>query len=363
MSNLNISALFIALSLSASAAPLELIDGARFDFFLPPAEGVPSSSDGLSGITRIAGDDYLLVSDSAPRLRRLRVPVDADDGRILSIDPLPDLPLSDERGQPLGAAEFGDREDLALAPDRKTVWVVNERCGGRDRGPCLERFRLTDGRRVALVRPAPDSPLGDFKDMESNRGFESLVADPAGGYWVGLERPLPVDRSTSDPWTGPIRLQHLSDDLRPRPLEQFAFLSDPVQLAVSESEPWQRFYGSRLVALLALPGEALIAVVSVFQAGPEGYPETRLRFYALDRGAADDLAHPPFAAGLAGREFRPAAKRLVGELRFSDARSNFEGAALGPRLDNGDWVVLLVRDNDRGGEQSLYSLRLRPSSK
>jgi len=371
------SVLLLALAVSANSAPLDIVAGSRFDFSLPASPEAPLSSDGLSGIAYLGSDVYLLVSDSAPRLRRLRVEMDSDRRRIVAVHPLPDVVLADEEGLPLDAPQFGDREDLALAPDRKTVWVVNERCGGPDRGPCLERFRLADGRRLALVRPAPDSPLGDFEDMESNRGFESLVADPTGGYWAGLERPLPVDRSgpdpsaddpsaddpsAGDPWSGPIRLQHLSGDDRPRPLQQIAFLSDPPHFGAAESEPWQRFYGSRLVALLAPPGQPLIAVLSLFQEGTDGYPETLIRFYSLDRAAEDDVSRPPFATALSGRTFRPAEKRLIGELRFHDTESNFEGAALGPLLENDDWVVLLVRDNDQGVDQSLYSVRLRPSS-
>lgn len=361
------SALLLALAVSATAEPLEVVAGSRFDFSLPASPDAPLSSDGLSGIAYLGSDVYLLVSDSAPRLRRLHVQMDPDRRRVVAVHPLPDVVLADEQGLPLDAPQYGDREDLALAPDRKTVWVVNERCGGPDRGPCLERFRLADGRRLALVRPAPDSPLGDFEGMESNRGFESLVADPTGGYWAGLERPLPVDRSSADPgaddpWSGPIRVQHLSGENRPRPLKQIAFLSDPPHFGAAESEPWQRFYGSRLVALLAPPGQPLIAVLSLFQAGVDGYPETLIRFYALDRAAADDVSRPPYAEALSGRTFRPADKRLIGELLFHDTESNFEGAALGPLLENGEWVVFLVRDNDQGVDQSLFTVRLRPSS-
>lgn len=353
------SALLLVAGAPVLAEPV-LIDGGRFDFSLPPAIDSPLASDGLSGIAYLGDDQYLLVSDSASRLRRLRIEL-GPAGKILRVEPDGDLVLRDEQGVPLDESEAGDREDLALDADGESVWVVNERCGGPERGPCLERFRLADGRRLALIRPSPDSPLGDFEDVESNRGFESLVMDADGGLWAGLERPLPVDREDdADPWAGPIRLQHFSSGDRPEPLDQYAFAADPVSLVgAAESEPWQRYYGSRLVALLAPPDLPLIAVVSLFQAGEAGYPETLIRFYALDRSVADDTSRPPFAAGLAGREFSPARKTRIGQIRFDGTQSNFEGAALGPRLPNGDWAVLLVRDNDRGADQSLYSVRLR----
>ena len=61
---------------------------------------------------------------------------------------------------------------------------------------------------------------------------------------------------------------------------------------------------------------------------------------------------------MADQDIKPVSKTLLHE--FNAGSANFEGITLGPRLDNGDYALVLVSDDGGGGlnPQKLLSLRI-----
>ena len=111
--------------------------------------------------------------------------------------------------------------------------------------------------------------------------------------------------------------------------------------------------------MVALDGGDLLSLENILQGDAAGATETIIRVYHVSLAGATDVSAPEFSSGLIGREYQPVGKRLLIELRLGGTESNYEGMCLGPRLANGDYSLLLVRDNNAGSDQSIHALRLQ----
>lgn len=259
----------------------------------------------------------------------------------------------------MGGAQLKDREDLALTSERARIIVANERCGPAPPVPCIELHDLATGRLIKRAGPADDLQLALFENVELNMGFEAIASVPRNeGFWVATERALEFDGGPATVSAGsPVRLQRLSARLEGT--GQFVYLTDRILRPIRSSEPLAHFSGSRLVGMLALPGCGLLTLENVFQGDSASAPETRLRIYEVSLSGATDVSAPRFDVGLIGQTYQPVKKRILIELKFAGTGSNYEGMTLGPQLLTGEYVLLLVRDNGTGSDQSIHSLRLR----
>ena len=337
----------------AASAQVQVKDVGAFEFQLPAA-------DGLSGIAYAGDDLYWVASDAGTYLHRLEIQVDRESGAVVSVKPRGGLQLADAAGAPLGPREAKDREDIVIGPRGDEVFLVNEQCGVSI-SPCIDRHVLADGRLVSRTTPEDDPQLAVFAGFEFNRGFESIAAIPDGGFWLAIERALPADGGPSTTSAGsPVRLQRLDAELRG--VDQYVYLTDPIAKAILWPPYLTPRSGSRVVGFLIAPGGELVVLENVFQGSAWGAPQSRIRLYEVDLSGATDVSQGEVARGFRGREFQPVAKRRLIELAFEGVSSNFEGMTLGPQLDNGDHAVLLIRDNARGTDQTVYALRLRSAA-
>ena len=89
-----------------------------------------------------------------------------------------------------------------------------------------------------------------------------------------------------------------------------------------------------------------------------GHFTIRHRIYEVDFSNATVVSQSPWSMGILNttQPFKSVEKHLVFELFGT---SNFEGLTIGPRLDNGDFSIILICDNGNGLERTLYALRLR----
>ncbi len=337
-----------------ASSQLSVTDVARFDFKL---RGIPAN--GLSGIAHYGEDEYLVVGDAGTLLHRLSIKLDRSIGEVQSVIPQPALQLRDANGLALLEGELKDREDLAIGFGHSSIFIVNENCGSTQSGPCIDQHSLDTGRLMTRTSTDVGGQLGVFIHAELNRSFEAIAARPDGrGFWLANERALPVDGAPATTSAGcPVRLQLL--DSRLQGVAQYVYVTDPIAAIIESPEALVRHSGSRLVGLTTLPDDSLIALENVLQGNSNGLPQTRIRLYHVVLGAATDVSTVEFASSLKKKDLTPVEKHLLIELAFEDTYSNYEGIALGPRLDNGDHAILLIRDNGRGDEQSVHSLRLR----
>jgi hypothetical protein len=278
----------------------------------------------LSGLTRVAGDQYLAVGDTGARLVPLTIGVHAATGAVTGVTPGPIVTL----------AGGVDLEGIAWDPSTSSVTVSDET------GPAIRRHDPVSGAQLgALSIPAV------FSGIRGNRGFESLARDPvSGALWTANEDALTPDGPVATFGAGSaVRLQRF--DAAGGADGQWAYPADPIPGA-----PIGGFETSGVVDLLALPsGELLVMERSLssilFQ----------VRIYQVDLVGATDTSALP---ALAGASYTPVAKTLLWTSGPTAQGSNFEGLALGPQLDDGSWSLLLVADDNDTTAQALYPLRV-----
>ena len=124
---------------------------------------------------------------------------------------------------------------------------------------------------------------------------------------------------------------------------------------------------SGLVELVVMPDGALLALERSFVVA--GFvPSFSNRIYELDLSGADDVSQIPFDAGLIGQTFIPIDKGDPMHPVWMEAvgggfGQNLEGLSVGPRLPNGDWILLgVVDDGDPVSNNTIVSLLATPST-
>lgn len=122
---------------------------------------------------------------------------------------------------------------------------------------------------------------------------------------------------------------------------------------------------SGLSDLVALPDGAILALERSFDVSIAA-PLYRSRVYEVDLSSATDVGVAQFAAGLIGQSFTPVGKELLwsGQVGGSNGQ-NLEGLCLGPRLANGNWLLVGVVDNSSGNDgvsfNTLVTFELSPN--
>lgn len=313
----------------------------------------------LSGLAWLGAERYVAVGDQHATLHFLSIHVDRATGAVTSIAFDEARPLTTGAGARLETIEGGpDREGVAFDPASGSFWIADERTGGADAaGPSLHRHG-TGGRRLEVVVPADHPALAPLSSARANLGLESLARRPGdGGYWTATEEALEIDGPTAGPDAGTV-VRLVSFDASMRPLAQYAYRTDPVSGVIASPIPAVGHELSGVVALAALPGGGLLALERALGGDESGMAGFRIRIYEVDVTDATDVSGMPYRDGLQGTRYEPVSKRRLAELRFGLVNSNFEGMALGPRLENGDRSLLLIADNGGGDRQSVYALRV-----
>jgi hypothetical protein len=334
-------------------------DVGRYDFEARPTEERRLLAEELSGIAWMGRDRYVAVGDEHACLQFLTIRIDPGTGRVTHAGIGKPVPLLDERGRAIpDSAEGPDREGIRFDRSTESVWISNERTGRSTRRSSLARHRLRDGTRTALVTTDSDSALRVFARQRNNRGFESLTGREDGREtWTANEGPLPADgRPPTATRGGVVRLVRFDREMRP--IAQYAYDLDPYPAQIRSPALLRGRALNGLSDLLLLPDGRLLALERAFAGDSTGAAGFRIRIYEVALSGATDISRPPFAEGLAGRDYAAAGKRLLWERSFGLDDSNFEGITLGPRLRNGDRALLLVADNNGGTAEALYALRL-----
>lgn len=338
---------------------LRAVPVGRYDFeSADPGADATLAPEELSGLARVENDRYLAIGDAHAVVHSLTITIDPRTGAVRSASFGTPIALHDAAGSRIpepGMAE--DREGIAYDPARREILIANEQTGADRRWPSIERYSF-DGKALALLRADSDPALAPFLHVRSNRSFESLArAADGSAYWTANEDALQVDGpSASDAAGGVVRLLKLDPDLRP--LAQFAYRLDSYGAKIRNPSIVSGKEISGLSDLIALPGGRLIALERAFGGDIGGYASLRTRLYLVDLSGATDIGGAEYREGLAGRRWTPAKKSLLWEDGWGLTNSNFEGMALGPELQDGSRLLLLVADNNGGSAQALFTLRL-----
>jgi hypothetical protein len=281
---------------------------------------------GLSGITYLGGDSYLVVSDSNGTMAPATITIDRATGQIL------DASL----GTPVSVAGAGDLEAVAYDPRDGSVLISSEA------GNTITRHAASNGGQIGSI-----TLPGIYTNARGNRGLESLSLDPRTfNLWTANEEALTVDGGLSTDSQGTVvRIQRF--DPAGQPDAQVGYLTQPHSGdGILVQVPGQ----SGVSDLVALPDGRVI----VLERELGGLPTYRNRLYAIDPQSATDTSGTP--------ALTPNSQALIDKAllyQVEAAFTNFEGAALGPMLADGDYALLLVSDDGASGNpQRLLSLRL-----
>ena len=310
---------------------------ARYVSLWLPGQGPVPLPDDPPGLTELSGlvyfqeDSYFAVSDDGGRLFVLEIPVDPETGFVTGVSASGPVVL--EGGVDLEGVAFDPEGDVLLVSDEV--------------GPAIRIHDRQDGSELEVVLLP-----GIFRTIRSNFGLESLAfgrnLQGARSLWTANEEALLVDGPLSSFEEGTlVRLQRFSETLLLRrwaPLVQWAYRTDPIG-----GGPAGGLERSGVVELLHLPSEELLVMERSFGAG--GF---RTRIYVVDRTGATETSA---IASLAEAPVTPVTKALIYEA--GGLLENFEGCALGPRLANGDYSLLLVSDDGGFFGRSVQALRLQ----
>lgn len=331
----------------AAVRRLELLGEAS----LPSLEVDGTRLGGLSGLTWVAGDEFLAVTDDKSehgpaRFYRLSVRVEGEPdrgGRRIRVEVGGWTTVRGASGGPL-APERADLEGIA-ALGRGEVFVSSEGWGEKGIPPFISRLGPDGSWREDLPLPDGFAPAHDGRrGVRPNLAFEALAATPDHRWlFAATENALAQDGPPSDAGvSSPSRL--LRYDLAARRWDgQWVY---PVAPPRFRPQPGAARVAG-LVDLAALDATHLLALERSFERG-RGYD---VRLFALDFDGAEEISsRPSLAEGDPPRALR---KRLLLDLtRLGLRLDNLEGMALGDLLPDGRRLLVLVADdNYKTGEQ------------
>ncbi len=274
----------------------------------------------FSGLTWAGGSDFFTVSDKVRAIFPMTIGVDASSGKILSAAVGTAIPVR---------TKFADFEGVVFVSGARCVYVSAETGDG------IFGFDLRERRVIPVAVP----PI--FSKARNNKSLESLAYDSTiGNFWTANEEALACDGPLSGGRGTVVRLQRF--DARFRPSGQFAYTTEPSAFRTHGG-------GTGVSDLALLPnGELLVLerVVGVFGLSAK-----------IFRAELRDATDTAKLGALDGATFTPAAKTLL----FSRATlaNNFEGIALGPKLDGGWRSLILIADSGGGTTHFLMPLRIR----
>jgi len=369
----------LAVTAAAADPILELAGALEFPGEVA-AEGPPIG--GVSGLARIAGDDWVAVMDTGDGLVTFRLDLSAAGAPLAIRDP---------RVVPLTARH--DFEDVALCPPSLAAAIA---AGPRaDRGTSLfPQAAATADRRQPRDQPSPwtramdrfvhgqeaagpwvllceeDTPAVHLAAVGSgeliglvplpailgsrrpNLGLESVAIDPVRSrVWTATEEALAGDGPAARAGVGTVvRLVCVSfaGGAGRATTAQFAYRVDPPHrfLPLGPTSPL-----SGVVAIAVLADGRLLVLE---RSAGFGVPPFENRIYIADTAEAGDVSD--VERDLADWQGRGVTKRLVWR---GGLGCNLEGLAVGPELPAGGQAVVAVADGgDPGVPGRLVGFRL-----
>ena len=317
MTNRRCAVLF-AVMVSAIAVRAEtVIEGVAGQPFFTFEYDRATDFSGLAG----AGDsDFYTVSDKVKGIFPLRISIEPATGKITDVKVGTMMPVK---------TKLADFEGIAFDADKRTLAVSAETGNG------IFGFNLATGTTFSVEVPKV------FSHARRNKSLESLTFDPVvGNYWTANEEALAGDGPVSEANLGTVvRLQKF--DRRFRPLAQFAYRTEPSSFRIYNS-------GTGVCDLALLPSGELLVLERVVGIGMAA------KIFTVDfRGATDTSKIPK----LDGADFKIAGKKLLFDR--ATLTNNFEGIALGPKLDGGWRSLVLIADSGGGTTHFLMPLRIR----
>ena len=293
-----------------------------------------------SGITYLGHDNYAVVSDKGRAgFYTLHIDINSRTGEISKVDRVRFVEMTGRNA---------DFEDIAYVPEDKNLWVASEQKS--------EIFEVkADGSLTGRHLPLPKV----FRQASKALGIEALTYDSHNRlFWTVNEGPLNGDGETAKPGTRVKQKLRLTSTAPNRTPTQYLYVMDEPTASEKGSK-----YAMGVSAVTAINATQLLVLEREFYV-----PETRLgAFVKCKLFLVKPDTRSVISSSLTQTE--PLHKTLVcqwstklGLLNFSLA--NYEGMCLGPTLNDGSQVIVLIADsqNQYSGvlQDWLKTIVLRP---
>ena len=287
-----------------------------------------------SGIARIGGNEYAVVSDKSVSdgFFVFEIDVDSVSGEILDVR---------NKGFMSGNTRAGDCEGIVFRRSSGTCFV------SREADASIVEY-ASDGKETGRKLCVPPVFLksgdGSRSSGMGNYGFEALAYDEnTRTFWTMNESTLKSDGQQATSQNGVkniLRLQSFGDDLMP--LEQYVYVMDAPEAHSKASE-----YAMGVSELVALGNGRFLVLEREFYV-----PKLKLgafmqcKIYEIEPGK--EFVLPENA--VIGEDTKYLPKRLVHSFNtklsiFNKSIANYEGMCLGPQLADGSVALILVSDS------------------
>lgn len=301
----------------------------------------PSSStygaEQISGITYAGGDLYYAVDDNDKKLYPITLKINRETGSLASSTNGMDI------GTGVVMSGGNDMEGCAFDPASGKVWISQETSA------LIREFDPSAG---DLLRSAPVPAVQ--KQYVGNYSLEALTISGDGmTMWTANEEALKVDGNLATNTVGSVvRLTRFTresvyDNWTPN--GEWAYVTEPIGSVKDEHTR------SGVSGLCALPDGTLL-VLERRCYNPEGFfPDFQVRIYQVDFSGADDVSS---IASLKAATYRKVSKTQLWEYHHGNNMPNYEGMCLGPSLNDGSCVIVLVSDGGSYAEEGIFTLKL-----
>ena len=329
-----------ALALAASCA-LVAFAGEGFRWRIDEVNEImrpdAAESANLGGIAWMSNDTYIAVTDWNSVIWELTLPHSPKTGRILSCEI-----------KRLCSPEMAvDVEALARDPlNNGSIWLADERAA------TIRQYGFLSGKALSGIVDIPASLKGFRRDS----GFESLTISEDGfSMWTCTEEALKSDGSRATRKGGTdIRLTQFRRKSAKDAWEmsgQWVYLTDSIAGGPWYNKKKRDISRSGVSELCALDDGTVLVLEREFSVVL--FPRLRCRIYETDMSSAKNVISRKDLAGL--KDADRVKKRLLYE---NTGFSMYEGMCLGPRLQDGSRMLVLVSDADKKSFRSVLSLRI-----
>ncbi len=291
----------------------------------------------ISGITYAGGDLYYAVDDNDKKLYPITLKINRETGSL----------ASGTNGMDIGTGVVmsggNDMEGCAFDPASGKVWISQETSA------LIREFDPSSG---DLLRSAPVPAVQ--KQYAGNYSLEALTISGDGmTMWTCNEEALKVDGNLATNSVGSVvRLTRFTresvyDNWTPN--GEWAYETQPIGSVKDEHTR------SGASGLCALPDGTLL-VLERRCYNPEGwFPDFQVRIYQVDFTGADDVSS---IASLKTATYKKVSKTQLWEYHHGSDMPNYEGMCLGPSLNDGSCMIVLVSDGGSYAEEGVFTLKL-----
>ena len=295
----------------------------------------PSGATQISGITYAGGNLFYAVDDNDNKLYPLTLAINRSNGSLTT------------SGITIGTGVVmsggNDMEGCAFDSCSGYVWISQETSA------LIREYDPTTG---TLYREAPVPAVQ--KKYRGNYSLEALTISGDGmTMWTANEEALTVDGLLATNSVGSVvrltRFTRVSVYDNWTPNGEWAYVTQPIGSVKDEHTR------SGVSGLCALPDGTLL-VLERRCYNPEGwFPDFEVSVYQVNFSGATDVSS---IAALNGASYTKTTKQKLWSYKHGNDMPNYEGMCLGPRLDDGSCVLVLISDGGSYAEEGVFTLKL-----